>query len=211
MRTLLVAFALIVGSAGLAVAQPKTALRDYKAEPTVEKEDSTKDGAAARRRGTGQPDISAFGVKKQEPVEQFPWMGVGVVLIVILMTSPLIVKVVRGARKDLEDQSTFGLQRNREEREKESGGEPRPARRPMKKAEAKAADAPAEDESAGSARDAVWGVLSSAAGWLSADKISAQAKVPTSDAEAELATLVEEGYIQEAKERAGKSVFKVAS
>lgn len=194
-----------------AFGQRKSSLQQYSGQ-SQQGELTEEELREARRKAAGIKDLKDFGAKHQVPEKPFPWMAVGLAFIALMVSAPFGWKMYRSTRRDLEDQATFGMSKGRREGKEpatdERGLSRRPPRRGLK-AEAKPEEPAAEEARSG--RDAVWDALGSASGsWVTADWVATNAGLSPAEAQEEIGALVEEGYLQEARDRNGKPVFRAA-
>ncbi len=216
MRRYLPLFSLVFLLSSPALAQKKGAgLQPFAAQP---KQDQTEEEIrAARRKAAGIQDLQAFGATREVPAKPFPWMGVGLAVLVMLACAPLGWKLYKSTRRDLEDSATFGTGKARKEVGGSAEGEaPRLSKRPpsraLKAAESEREPEPeAEGEGEATARDAVWDAVSSSGdNWVTADWVATKAGLSAKEAAEEIGALVDEGYLQEARDNKGKPVFKAS-
>lgn len=198
-------------------AQKKPVIQEFKSDaPTEEGE------KVSRRRAAGFQDLGSFGAQKEPPPKPFPWLAIGLGFLIVLGLAPVGFKMYKSTRKDLEDQSTFGMTKARQEMKDAQGAAPaglsrRPPARALKDKNKQEAGGETrmlstEDVPGNTPRDVVWDTVSGANGnWVTADWVATNAGLPASEASDELAALVQEGYLQEARDRAGKPVFRAAS
>jgi len=222
-RYLLLLLPLLVLTASPALAQKKGAgLQSFSAQPKTE--ETEEDAKAARRKAAGIQDLRSFGALREAPPKPFPWMGIGLAFLVMLALSPLGWKMYKSTRKDLEDQSTFGGKGKKDLAAAEAGEAPRISKRPPARA-LKASNSGGkgnetrvlttaeagldEPEEGASSRDAVWDAISSSNGsWVTAEWVATTSGIAASETSEEIAALVQEGYLQEARDNKGKPVFR---
>jgi hypothetical protein len=139
---------------------------------------------------------------------------------------PFALRMYRHTRRDLEDQSTFGLGKARKDVKGAAVEDeaPRISRRPPARGGKK--ELPEAESSGGGAggetrmievaeektsRDAVWDAISGANGsWVTAEWVASNSGLSAAAATDEIGALVSEGYLQEARDRAGKPVYRAA-
>lgn len=205
MRTYPIVLALLLaGSTALAAQKrPNNTLSEFKTDDfsTVN---------PSKRRGPGV-DVQGFGAKEAPKEKPFPWKGIGLASLVLLVAFPFGFRMYRSTRQDLEDQATFGLKGSAHEREEKAKGGDKGSRRSPTRKKAEAAKPAADAEPVADARDAVWGAISSANNWVGADWVASSAGIPVGQASSELSTLVEEGYVEETRDRSNKPVYRIAS
>jgi hypothetical protein len=210
MRNYLVVFALVLCTASTAFGQRRGGdLPSFNKQVSGERDPEAIQ--AARRRAAGIQDLQGYGKATEPKKKPFPWKALGLVGFVALLCVPFALKMVRSTRKDLEDQATFGVRANREA--SSASGSSRSRRPPSRGAGRAAREARAAEvaEPARSARDAIWDVLAGGGGWMRADEVARGSGLSLAEAADEIGALVEEGYLQEARDRAGQPIFKVAS
>jgi hypothetical protein len=217
MRRYLFLVSLVSLMATPAFGQKKANLQDFSGSAKEATEEEIK---AARKKAAGIQDLGAFGASKEPPPKPFPWAAVVLGLLVMGAISPFALKMYKGTRKDLEDQSTFGMGKGArrgveagEAAEAPSLGR-RPPARALKAAKEKEAASETrmlsgDDVPGGAPRDLVWDAISGANGsWVTADWVATTAGLGAAESSDELAALVSEGYLEEARDRAGKPVFR---
>ncbi|MGI5865286.1 MAG: hypothetical protein ACOX6T_24975 [Myxococcales bacterium] len=203
MRTYLMVLALVLAgsSAWAAQKRPSSPLPAYQGDGLKKMSPEQ-----ARRRAAGIHDVKVYGEAEKPKEKPTPWKAIGLAAGLVALTVPVALRMYRSTRKDLEDQATFGLKGSRE------GAADKPKKHMPSRRQSQPASAGALPEaSAQDGRDAVWGALSSANDWVGADWIASSAGLTQSVASKELAALVEEGYVEEARDRAGKPVFRIAA
>ena len=178
-------------------------------------DETAEEAKEAKRKASGAADVKVFGAAKEPPPKPFTWGAVGLAVLCMLY---------RSTRKDLEDQSTFGVGKGRKDVAGAAAGEeaPRIGRRPPARGKK---DQPEPDQKVGgetrmiemaeeptaTPRDAVWDAINAANGsWVTADWVASNAGLPVGQAGEEIGALVSEGYLQEARDRNGKPVFRAA-
>lgn len=203
MRTHLIVLSLVLAgsSAWAAQKRPNNTLSSFQSDSSGKLSPEE-----ARRRAAGIYDMKAFGEAEKPKEKPFPWKAVGLAAALVALTMPVAFRMYRSTRQDLEDQATFGMKGSRED------GADKPKKRSPSRRKSGPASAGASVEAAPvDGRDAVWGALSSSTDWVGADWIASTAGLAASVATNELAALVEEGYVEEARDRAGKPVFRIAA
>jgi hypothetical protein len=228
-RSLVLSSGVLLVCAGAALAQPKrSGIKSY--EKADDDPQSAEERQMARRRAAGLGEVRVFGKTNLPPPKPFPWYAIGLGCLVLAGLAPFGWKAYVSTRQDLEDNATFGLQagtRRAPPEDSASAKQPvadlaslskRPAsRRPG----TSAAPAPAEqgggetrvlnlNEIEKSPRDKVWDAVSAATNWVSSDWVASSAGMTAAEVADEIGALVEEGYLQETKDRNGKPVFKAA-
>lgn len=201
--------------AGPAYGQKKANLQEFSgstAEPTEE------EIKAAKRKAAGIQDLSAYGASKEPPPKPFPWYAVLLGALIMVALAPVGFKMYKSTHKDLDDLSTFGRGKGGKavaagEGEAAPAFGRRPPARALKAAKEKAKEEVVEAEApeGGTPRDLVWDAVSGSNGsWVTADWVATTAGIDADVATDEIAALVAEGYLEEARDRAGKPVYRTA-
>lgn len=182
---------------------------------------SGSDLQSARRKAAGIRDVETFGKAKEPPPKPFPWAALALGAVVVCALIPVGMKVVDSTRKDLEDQSTFGLQKGRSSEGSSSASKrpaandlaslsPRPASR-RSAAKSKPAQPAATPDDGLTPRDRVWDAVTASGSWISAEAVASSAGMTIEEADDELGALVDEGYLQTRRDSAGRQVFRPVS
>jgi hypothetical protein len=169
----------------------------------------------ARKKAAGIQDVKTFGAvsaKKETPI---PWRGLGLAALLLICAVPAGYQLYKSTRRDLEDQTTFGVKGKTHPAASHRSGKRPPARA---KAGASAGGGEtrivdvaevAEASANAGARDAIWDAISSAPSWVNLDWVSEASNISVIETEDELSALVEEGYVEEKRDRTGKPIFRV--
>jgi hypothetical protein len=198
-----------------ALGQKKGGLQQFSGQ--VKQEQSAEELKEARRKAAGITDIKGFGVSREPPPKPFPWLAIGLVLIFMAAAAPFGWKMYKSTRGDLEDLSTFGMGKGRravKEAAESAGALPisrRPPARAAKKEAAVSTDTRIVETGEGQVtpRHAVGDAITNSGGnWVTADWVATKASLPGNSVSEEIAALVEDGYLQEARDSRGKPVFR---
>ncbi|MGC4113884.1 MAG: hypothetical protein QM765_04355 [Myxococcales bacterium] len=207
--------------AGPAYGQKKASLQEFSGNTVEPTEEEIK---AAKRRAAGIQDLNAYGASKEPPPKPFPWIAVLLGVIIMGALTPVALKMYKSTHKELEDLSTFGRGKGGAKGVEAGEGADAPSlgRRPparalkakqqaKEKEEAAAAAAQEAGGESSSPRDLVWDAISGSNGsWVTADWVATTAGLAAAQANDEIAALVSEGYLEEARDRAGKPVYRSA-
>ncbi|HEY3445633.1 MAG TPA: hypothetical protein VGK67_04670 [Myxococcales bacterium] len=203
--------------AGPAYGQKKANLQEFSGNTVEPTEEEIK---AAKRKAAGIQDLNAFGAAKEPPPKPFPWAAVLLAVLIMGALTPVALKMYKSTHRELEDLSTFGRGKDAKKGVAAGEGDPAPAfgRRPParalkaaneKKKEKEEAPAEAAEGEPGTPRDLVWDAVSGSNGsWVTADWVATTAGLDAGAANDEIAALVSEGYLEEARDRAGKPVYR---
>ncbi len=204
--------------AGPAYGQKKANLQEFSGNTVEPTEEEIR---AAKRKAAGIQDLNAYGASKEPPPKPFPWYAVLLGVLVMGAMTPFALKMYKSTHRELEDMSTFG--RGKGGARGVEGGEgadaPALGRRPPAralKAKQQAAKEKEREQAAAEAgestpRDLVWDAISSSNGsWVTGDWVATTAGLDAASANDEIAALVSEGYLEEARDRAGKPVYRTA-
>jgi hypothetical protein len=144
-------------------------------------------------------NIDGYGAKTAIPERPFPWMAVGLGFLTMVLMSPLGYLAYRSTNKDLKAMKTVGRVT---EGTKGEVKEPRTPRAKGEKAEK-------PNQGGGEPRDRVWDAVHSVNQWVPVDWVARTANLTEPETLDELKGLADEGYLEAAKDKSGKPIFRV--
>jgi hypothetical protein len=198
-----------------ALGQRKANLQEFKSSSSDDDSPPADTKEARRKAATGMGDLKNFGAAREPPPKPFPLLAVLLGVLVAGALVPVGMKMYKSTHKELEDLSTFGMSKGARLKETESEQAPSLSRRPPSRAlgakkENVSETRVLEAEEAGTSRDLVWDAVSQAGQWVTTDWVASKAGLSSNEAADEIGALVEEGYLQEARDSKGKPVFRAA-
>jgi hypothetical protein len=217
MRSPAFLLALALASAPSALAQSRN-LSEYHARPSSAPPKTDQELVAEARRAAGLQDLKPFGAAQAPKEKPFPFLAMGLALLAGLIASPFAYRMYKATRADLKDQRTFGRAGRAADgapaaSEEPEGPAPRISRRPPSREEgdtrivSSAAGAKAAPPAA-SARDAVWEAISGARSWVTVEWVASEVGLSTAAVADEVGALATEGYLRQARDSAGRPVFR---
>lgn len=217
MRSPALLLALALASASSALAQSR-GLSEYHARPSSAPPKTDQELVAEARRAAGLQDLKPFGAAQAPKEKPFPFLAMGLALLAGLIASPFAYRMYEATRADLRDQTTFGRAGRAADGapaspDEPAGLAPRISRQPPSRQEGdtrivgSAAAAEAAPPAA-SARDAVWDAVSGARSWVSVEWVASEVGLSVAAVEDELGALATEGYLKQARDSAGRPVFR---
>jgi hypothetical protein len=217
MRSPALLLALALASASSALAQSR-GLSGYHARPSSAPPKTDQELVAEARRAAGLQDLKPFGAAQAPKEKAFPFLAMGLALLAGLIASPFAYRMYQATRADLKDLGAFGRAGRATEgappsTEEPSGLAPRISRRSPPRLEGdtrivSSAGAAEAAPPAASVRDAVWDAISGARSWVTVEWVASEAGLSIAAAEDEMGALADEGYLKQARDSAGRPVFR---
>jgi hypothetical protein len=182
-------------SAGLAMlcltAAPALAEHHAGQPPSTFVQKETQATQEHKRRG----DMDEFGSKTKVPEKPFPWQALGLGVLVMVLASPFAFLYYRNTSKTLAEMKTVGRVTEGAKGEvREKGAKPAKGEKPM--------------EGGNEPRDRVWETMQSVSQWVPVDWVARSSGLSSEESQEELASLTEEGYLEQAKDKQGNPIFR---